>query len=483
MKRSGKTNKLLSIILVIATILSCVACSKKATETTPYTSDSTEITEIEKTEVENTEIEATEVEKAITEFITKEVYLEEFVVAEEEISELLVSEEQIDEVLSCKTIYVPEEHIEDFSEHSQTAQLFGEKVDIKPVLMKLAIGTGVIVTLTVLKKAGMDKPIFNIVAAAADSSLKFSKTGAVVGSVFGAFTGAADEIDKSGRTAAIAGFALATVGLIITAVSLLGAVPSAGTSGFGVAEGVHLVWAGIKFTTTAIATTQAARQTVKAFTSTEASEIDWNNINWDKVGVAAAQKAIQNGADGYMWGSIYGAIDGATQKYYEKFSTPYTQYQNRLKMCPKDGPKGHWTGVRGESDYVLSTPKTLPNGTVITKVNYQNAVPDFSPYSIAEVKIPKMTDERYIKGGNFDQADQALAEHFSKIKYNGQKTWTADDIKVFRENYPVKLTWHELSNMETMQLVPFEVNDTFGHYGGVAEYKAMVGQTGEVDYD
>jgi len=31
--------------------------------------------------------------------------------------------------------------------------------------------------------------------------------------------------------------------------------------------------------------------------------------------------------------------------------------------------------------------------------------------------------------------------------------------------------------------VPYDVNNTFGHYGGVAEYNAMIGQKGEVDYD
>ena len=94
-----------------------------------------------------------------------------------------------------------------------------------------------------------------------------------------------------------------------------------------------------------------------------------------------------------------------------------------------------------------------------------------------------MTNERYIKGGNFDQADAALAEYWSKIKYNGKSTWTSDDVKLFREEYPYKLTWHEMSNMESMQLVPFDVNDKFTHYGGVAEYNAMIGQTGGGDFD
>ena len=39
------------------------------------------------------------------------------------------------------------------------------------------------------------------------------------------------------------------------------------------------------------------------------------------------------------------------------------------------------------------------------------------------------------------------------------------------------------SNMESMQLVPYEVNNTFKHYGGVAEYKAMIGQEGGADFD
>lgn len=482
MKRNGKTIKLLAIVLVISTILSSVACSEK-TVTPSSASNSAEITEIEITEIEKTEIETTIVETTITEFITKEVYLEEFTVAEEKISELLVGEDQIDEILTCKTIYIPEEHIEDFAEHSQTTLLFGNKADIKPILLKIAVGTGIILTLTILKKVGVDKPVFSVVVAAADGSLKFSKTGAVVGSVFGAFTGAADEIDKSGKIAAIAGFALATVGLIIATVSLVGAVPSAGTSGFGVAEGVHLAWAGVKFATTAIATTQAAQQTIKAFNSTDATEIDWNNINWDKVGVNAAQKAINNGADGYMWGSIYGAIDGATQKYYEKYCTPYTKYNERLKQTPKNNEYGHWTGERGDSEYVYDKNRIIKVGEETyeieagTKVNYQNAVPDFEPYKKAQVNISQMTNNRTT---NFKQADRALAEYWTKTKHEGH-TWTARQVNEYR--IANKLTWHEMSNMESMQLVPTKVNAGFGHYGGVGEYNAMIGEKLDKEYD
>mgnify|MGYP000301379304 FL=1 len=467
--------KILSIVLVIAILLTTVGCS--GSPPNPVLSDPNGETLVEKTQTENVITENT-----LTEFITSEIYLEEFILAENKVTELLLEEEMINEVILCKTIYIPQDHINEFAEHSQTAQLFGEGFQIKSVLNKVAIGTGVILTIAIVEKAGLPQPIASIVAAAADESLKFAASGAVVGTVFGAFTGAADEIDESGRISAVAAFALATVGVIVTGISLVGAIPSGGTSGWGVAEGIHLAWTGVKFILAASGAVVAARDTVKAFTSTPVSEIDWDNVNWDQLGVATAQKAIQYGADGYMWGSIFGAIDGGVESYYQKFCTPYTQYQNRLKQTPVEGKKGHWSGDRGESDFILDEPIKLSDGTVITKITYQNAVPDFSPYALAEVKIPNMTDLRYGTGGNFEQADTALAELWTKMKYQN-RTWTAADVEAFRTDYPYKLTWHEMSNMESMQLVPFDVNNTFTHYGGVAEYNAMIGQTGGSDFD
>lgn len=467
--------RIISLLLVASMLITMGACSSSPPN--PSISDPNGQTMVENMQTENIITENT-----LTEFITSEIYLEEFILAENKVTELLLEEEMINEVILCKTIYIPQDHINDFAEHSQTAQLFGEGFQIKSVLSKVAIGTGVILTIAIVKKAGVPQPIASIVAAAADESLKFAASGAIVGTVFGAFTGAADTLDESGRVSAVAAFALATVGVIVTGISLVGAIPSGGTSGWGVAEGVHLAWTGVKFILAASGAVIAARDTVKAFTSTPVSEIDWNNVDWDQLGVATAQKAIQYGADGYMWGSIFGAIDGGVENYYQKFCTPYTQYQNRLKQTPVDGKKGHWSGKRGESDFILDEPIKLSDGTTITKITYQNAVPDFSPYAIAEVKIPKMTDVRHGAGGNFEQADIALAEYWTKIKYQN-RTWTGADVESFRANYQYKLTWHEMSNMESMQLVPFDVNNTFTHFGGVAEYNAMIGQKGAAEFD
>ena len=91
-----------------------------------------------------------------------------------------------------------------------------------------------------------------------------------------------------------------------------------------------------------------------------------------------------------------------------------------------------------------------------------------------------MTSKRLGTGGNYEQADTALAEYWTRIKHNGQK-WSAGDVANYRASN--NLTWHEMSNMEYMQLVPYDVNHTFTHYGGVAEYNAMIGQKGVSDFD
>lgn len=472
--------KIISFLLIVSIMVSMVGCSRTAPN--PSLSDpNSQIVS------ENIETENIITENILAEFITSEIYLKEIVIAENKISELLLEEETITEVVLCKTVYVLQDNIEEFAENSQTAQLFGDDVDIGPLLTKVAVGTGVIVTLTILKKAGFPDQIASIVVAAADESLKFAGTGAAIGSLFGGLTGATDELDETGRASAVIGFATATVGLILSAVSLIAAIPSGGSTTITAAAGIKLIIAGVGMLGATAGTTYAGYQAIKTFDSTDATDIDWDNIDWNSVGVASAEKAIENAADGYMWGSIIGTVHGGAEgyEYYHKYNTPYTNYQKRIDHLKQMKTKGlgEWTGKVGESEFVLKEPIILNNGVKITKVAYKNGIPDFSPYAIAEVKVPKMTNDRTGKGGNYEQADAALAEYWSKINYNNQSNWTSTDVKNFRDNYPIKLTWHEMSDMESMQLVPFDVNDTFKHFGGVAEYNAMVGQKGGTDFD
>ena len=467
-----KYYRVISMIIVISLLLLLIGCSNSPPP--PSLSDATP-----HTITENVEIENVTTENELHEFITTEIYLQEIVLAENKISELLLEENTITEVMCCKTIYVPQEHIDDFADNSQTTHLFGEGINIKSVLTKLAVGTGVIVTIVVLKKAGLPDPVASVVFAAADESLKFAGSGAVIGSLFGSLTGAADEIDETGRMTAVIGFATATVGLILSIVSLVAAVSSAGSTTITAAAGIKLVLAGVFTLTAAYGTLKSGYDAVKTFTSTDATDIDWENVDWEKVGVSSAEKAVENAADGYMWGAIIGTVHGGAEGYdfYQKYNTPYTHYNARLMQTPKDGNGGKWKGERGESDYILDEPIIREDGTKITKVKYNNAVPDFSPFQKAQVKIPNMTNSR---SNNFSQADKALAEYWTKIKNDG-KTWVARDIEAYRKSN--NLTWHEMSNMDSMQLVPSEVNQKFTHYGGVAEYNAMIGKEGEGDFD
>ncbi|HAV90086.1 MAG TPA: hypothetical protein DCW44_02275 [Eubacterium sp.] len=468
--KNNKLKRIISIMICIIIMFNSASCSNEAPNPKISKNDSSGVAEEILTE--NIEIESEEVEKIINEVITEEIYLEEIVEVENKISEALLSEETIEEVLTCKTIYVSEENIDDFSENSQVSGLFGEDVDVKPVLKKVAVGTGVILTLTVLKRVGLREPIASIVTCGAEKSLEYGRNGAIIGSLFGAFTGAADSIDESGRTSAIIGFAAATAGVIITALSLIAEAPSGGSSTVTLAQGIKLCLAGVDLISASMATAYAGKNVIETFQSTDSTDIDWGNIDWEQVGESAVKKSIENAADGYMLGSIIGAVHGGVEGYefYHKYNAPYSKREARYQQTPKDGNGGHWEGERGESKFVLDEPIELDDGTKITEIEYKNCIPDFSKYSKAEIKIPNMTNSRT---KNFNQADEILAKLWTKTKFDG-KTWSAREVKIYRQNNG--LTWHEMNNMESMQLVPSEVNSKFGHLGGVGEYNAMIGE-------
>ena len=466
--------KFISIMLSLVILVMAVGCKGNASNnsnsgwTNPSISNSDE----------NRITENVDVEDTLNEFITTEIYLKEIIEAEDKIEELLLGEDMVDEVILCKTIYVPQSHINEFAKNSQTEQLFGSGIDFGALATKIAVGTGIIVTLVVLKKVDLPQPIANVVVGAANGSMKFSTTGAVIGSLYGGLTGMADEIDETKRTSAILGVATATVGLIVSVLSLITAIPSGGASSIGVAEGIKIAIAGISVLTAIAGTTMAATNAVKTFKATEAKDIDWNNIDWNRLGVSAAEQAINYGADGFMWGSIAGAIYGGAEGYanYKKYSAPYSTLETRMKHVPSENsPNGRWSGARGESDFILNEPITLSDGTKVTKISYKNAIPDFSPYQQAQIKISAMTDTRYGTNGNFAKADEELAKIWTKTRHNG-KSWTARKVANFRESN--NLTWHEMSNMDYMQLVPTDVNANFAHTGGCSEYRAMIGQLG-----
>lgn len=140
---------------------------------------------------------------------------------------------------------------------------------------------------------------------------------------------------------------------------------------------------------------------------------------------------------------------------------PIAKELDEVKGCPIEGNGGHWEGERGNSkwfpnrDEIPKNPLTNPDGLTwgqildkygIDGIEFKNGEPDFSPVAKGTVEIDHFTDNRYGKGGNFDQACERLAE---------QRGCTKEEVKAWmKEN---KYTWHERSDCKTMDKVPTEI--------------------------
>lgn len=112
----------------------------------------------------------------------------------------------------------------------------------------------------------------------------------------------------------------------------------------------------------------------------------------------------------------------------------------------------------------------------IDGIIYKNAVPDFSPVSKIELTGIDMTKGRTGIQGSYSQANKKLAELLNNspelvkkldITPRNGKQFMASDISKYMTNN--KLTWHELNDLTTVQMIPTIVNSTFGHLGGISE--------------
>ncbi|MCZ8540665.1 T7SS effector LXG polymorphic toxin [Psychrobacillus psychrodurans] len=144
----------------------------------------------------------------------------------------------------------------------------------------------------------------------------------------------------------------------------------------------------------------------------------------------------------------------------------YSSYEQRVKTSPVN--KGEWSNERAESLFISDKTgeiKKYLDEAGVDGVEYKNGMPDFSPFSKGEIKLENMTNDRK---SNFSTADEELAKKWS----TPEQKWTAEDIADWREDN--KYTWHELNDLETIQLVPSKINSVFKHLGGVGEYNIKV---------
>ena len=188
-----------------------------------------------------------------------------------------------------------------------------------------------------------------------------------------------------------------------------------------------------------------------------------------------------------------------------------SSYADRIRQTPSL-ESNRWAGERGGSVCAPQSDaaRQILEERGITGVQYQDGVPDFSPFSESTVKLGYMTDARHSQGltagrdgkdtiyahfedgelvseshhadkssmadlhmkydkpGNFEQADALTAEQWTADERDG-KEWTAEDVAQYRQDHG--LTWHECNDMETMQMIPEAINADFGHFGGVGEVR------------
>ncbi|HDV8367048.1 TPA: HNH endonuclease [Bacillus cereus] len=162
-------------------------------------------------------------------------------------------------------------------------------------------------------------------------------------------------------------------------------------------------------------------------------------------------------------------------------------YESRFKQTSAETNSNVvFEGVRGESLCTLKPPpdptlQKILNEAGINGIEYKNGVPDFSPVAKAQLEIDYMLGGKGAKGNtardyNFKQANERLADQLNNspelANQFGMEAGgiTAKDIEKYRVKN--KLTWHELNDGVTIQLVPTEINAKFGHLGGVGEINA-----------
>nr|WP_258198361.1 MULTISPECIES: HNH endonuclease [Priestia] len=162
-------------------------------------------------------------------------------------------------------------------------------------------------------------------------------------------------------------------------------------------------------------------------------------------------------------------------------------YESRLKQTPAETNSiVVFEGVRGESLCTLKPPpdpklQKILMEAGINGIEYKGGVPDFSPVAKAQIEADYMLGGKGPKGNaargyNFEQANERLADQLNNSPKLAHQFGldsggiTAKDIEKYRVIN--KLTWHELNDGVTMQLVPTEINAKFGHLGGVGEINA-----------
>jgi len=168
-----------------------------------------------------------------------------------------------------------------------------------------------------------------------------------------------------------------------------------------------------------------------------------------------------------------------TQKNYLSQNSNVGMSEYEFKNIPQSG--GRWSGDPGNSKWIPDQ-NAIPKqpygnekswGEILNKdgidgIEFNHGEPDFTPVSEGKVVIDDFSTQR---DNNFRQADELMAKEWSKEGKNGRGDWGAEDIKKYRKE--TKTTWHERSDMKTLDLVPQEIHSNIPHSGGISKKKKL----------
>lgn len=214
--------------------------------------------------------------------------------------------------------------------------------------------------------------------------------------------------------------------------------------------------------------------------SMEYDDVDWEDTSNTKEELAQLQEMEKNGDFVFEETSRSGKIrevDYGATKVDENLSEP-GDFKRRL-------PTENSGTIIGDRD--SGTFEFVPDdeeARAIMKeygqdtIKYTDKEAGFSPFTKhntdwgevdCQVEVGYMNTERVgnaVVPGNYAQADVELSK---KVSAETGQSVTPEQIKKYRESNA--LTWHEVGDKKTMQLVPTKINEACPHSGGVSAKK------------
>jgi hypothetical protein len=478
LKQKGLFYRLISILLIASMMLSLVSCGKpSAPPPTSKYAPGTVLTE------------DILVENIIGEKYLTEEYWYEDDIFEDALVEALLEEDEITEVYSVEYIII-EKDATDFFTEDELRTVYGSGFDYNQVLEKFAVGGAVILITAIVAVAGSGAP--DDYASYLALPLKQAVCGSLLGALLGAGQGAVSAIDpRLGLAWAVADMVLSLVKLVKMApvIAVSTATPVTFTVGIGLV---------VNRIGSAVMSAKRLVAAIDTYKSTDISEIDWTNIDWEKVGYAA----LDSGAAGFEFGAVTGAISGSVQaaigiSSLVKFRNTSPQGLTTLTDDQINSLKdnGFTDKQIANLEYDTNTDRPFMNDPNAGKIGTNVDTPkgkvryirktvnikgididvveaDFSKYTVYEHEL---LPSQFSSGSYRQYANAGLKKAIDESSAVMRQFTREQLADINNGKNPTGFVWNHSMKEGLLQLVPDEVHGEVSHTGGNALWGANQG--------